>query len=143
MGYAVLIYIQINWNACTGQYLKTYQFYDPNTTGQTVFEHNSAKQKIQRAKGVYRNFPEFEYLKHTSYQPLSWHEKLQYQNGADIYELMKKSKHFGGGGQTKNDAISIDDDDDDEEEEENDKDKYAQKKQQQDRKWKKIRMKIR
>ena len=54
---------------------------------------------------MYHQFKDYDHLRYTAHQPLSWMEKNEYEKGTDIDELMCRSKHF----KPKHDPTSIDD----------------------------------
>ena len=83
--------------------------YNPSSNGKTIFDFYSTNQRLERAKQIARQFPGFEYLKKTGYQHLSWADKLKYEQGASLEQLMHQSRFFKGQTNQQNERISIDD----------------------------------
>ena len=83
--------------------------YNPSTNGKTIFDFYSTNQRLERAKQISRQFPGFEYLKKTGYQHLSWADKLKYEQGISLEQLMDQSRFFQGQTNQQNERISIDD----------------------------------
>ena len=83
--------------------------FNPNTNGKTIFDFYSTTQRLERAKTIARTFPGFEYLKKTGYQHLSWADKLKYEQGTSLEELMAQSTFFQRQTNQQNERISIDD----------------------------------